>query len=311
MSTAIGTVGQGEFMSSKSLVEAAKIILSARPEGLSEDMLVHILLLDDRPFTGLGAHVYGTRSKSKNSLGNKGLSALRRTKGMRRVEGRWIYTGPPPAAPKSDDGEAVVRDEPSSPSSRCCKGCGAILRAGNKGEKCWPCDPVERDAAKLRPIPPPAAPRVRPERRKKAWTRDEVADEIRKWAEIHGRKPASHDWQVARKPGETRPSRKYVIDMFGTWNKAIEAAGFTPKPKPVVEKHGSPVWVKVMGLLPATSAETGRGIGKSASSALFVLKRMEAAGWVYRVQLPPKEGWGPGGDRYLWHPMPEGMERAA
>lgn len=311
MSTGIGMVSQGEFMSSKSLVEAARIVLSAAPHGLSEEMLVHVLLLDDRPFIGLGAHVYGARSKSRNALGNKGLAALRRTKGMSKRDGRWFYDGPLPSGDKVADDAAVVRDTPSSrPGTRCCKGCGAILRRGNDGDRCWPCDPVEKDETRLRPIVPPSEREKRGKKRGE-WTREQVAREIVKWAKKHGRVPASHDWQMARRRGETRPSRNLVINLFGTWNAAIEAAGFTPKPKPVGERKGSDTWYALMRILPDTSRGAADTIGRPVPATFDVLKRMEASGWVYRERLPPKEGFGPGGDRYLWHPMPQGMEAAA
>ena len=302
MSTGIGMVSQGEFMSSKSLVEAARIVLSAAPHGLSEEMLVHVLLLDDRPFVGLGAHVYGARSKSKKALGNKGLAALRRTKGMSKRDGRWFYDGPPPSGDKVADGEAVVRDTPSSPGIRCCKGCGCILRSSNPEEWCDPCGVPEVPEPVLQPV-------VRKQRPKRIAdrSREDVIEELMDWSLEHGRPPTSHDWQVARRPGETRSSRHFVIKQFGTWNAAMEAAGFTSRPR----EKGTAEWSAVMDLLPATAREVGVATGRRRRASFDRLARMEKSGWVYRERLPSKGEFVPGRDLFRWHPMPQGMEAAA
>ena len=304
MSTGIGMVSQGEFMSSKSLVEAARIVLSAAPHGLSEEMLVHVLLLDDRPFVGLGAHVYGARSKSRNALGNKGLAALRRTKGMSKRDGRWFYDGPLPSGDKVADGEAVVRVASSSPGTRCCKGCGAILRRGNIDEFCWPCETPRVRDYKIREYKQPPVPSV--PRKPRKWTPDLVAASIKKWAEANGRPPARSDWRRTSHGNSNLPSVNTVISVFGSWNGGIEAAGFEPRPFKAGPRTGSSqMWLDLMEVLPASARVAAAGIDRKAAATRKALSRMEAAGWVYRVQVD-----GPG-DRVVWHPMPQGMEAAA
>ena len=306
MSTGIGSVTQGEFMSSKSLVEAARIVLSAAPNGLSEEMLVHVLLLDDRPFVGLGAHVYGARSKSKNALGNKGLAALRRTKGMSKRDSRWFYDGPPPSGDKVADGEAVVRDTPSSrPGTRCCKGCGAILRRGNREEFCWPCEPPRVREPKNREYAPP--PPI-PDSRRKKWTSVDAIRAIKEWAAANGRPPSRSDWVKSHVGDESRPSANTIVSIFGSWSSGISAAGFDPQGNLAGARKGiSPMWPLIMEALPATVSQAADCVGGEKNATRKALSRMLAAGWVYREEL---KGAGKG-DRVLWHPMPQGMEAAA
>jgi Homing endonuclease associated repeat len=64
------------------------------------------------------------------------------------------------------------------------------------------------------------------------WTRERIVAAIRAWAKRTGEPPTSHEW--ARPNGArafsarraSRPSSKTVIAHFGSWNAAIEAAGF-------------------------------------------------------------------------------------
>ncbi|WP_205695851.1 hypothetical protein [Conexibacter sp. SYSU D00693] len=80
------------------------------------------------------------------------------------------------------------------------------------------------------------------------FTREEILDAIRRWAELHGGPPASDDWDPARarrqgKPWRaelfhagTWPSVRMVRRQFATFGAALEAAGFpatrTGKGKP-------------------------------------------------------------------------------
>lgn len=79
---------------------------------------------------------------------------------------------------------------------------------------------------------------------RKYWTRERVIEAIQYWKELYGEPPASADWnswharhklddeeRAARfERGSWRwPGHNIVIRRFGSWNKAIRAAGFTPR----------------------------------------------------------------------------------
>ena len=48
------------------------------------------------------------------------------------------------------------------------------------------------------------------------------------WYRKHSRTPFTSEWDQA---GENHPSRQTVARVFGSWNAAMEAAGFTPRPR--------------------------------------------------------------------------------
>ncbi len=56
-----------------------------------------------------------------------------------------------------------------------------------------------------------------------AWTPSVIVYSIRLWARRHGRPPTANEWDRA---GENHPSRQTVQRVFGTWNRALHAAGF-------------------------------------------------------------------------------------
>jgi Homing endonuclease associated repeat len=71
------------------------------------------------------------------------------------------------------------------------------------------------------------------------WTEERIIQAIQRWAERHdGEPPAAHEWRRKRQrdlrpmlgngPG-SRPSACTVYRVFGSWNAAIEAAGFRPR----------------------------------------------------------------------------------
>lgn len=79
---------------------------------------------------------------------------------------------------------------------------------------------------------------------RKIWTPAAVLQAIREWAAIHGEPPALPDWDPWRarhvlhddararrfEDAQRRwPSFKVVCTEFGSWNAAIEAAGFEPR----------------------------------------------------------------------------------
>jgi hypothetical protein len=60
------------------------------------------------------------------------------------------------------------------------------------------------------------------------WTPETIVYAIGLWYRQHSRPPFTSDWDQA---GENHPSRQTVARVFGSWNEAIVAAGFTPRPR--------------------------------------------------------------------------------
>lgn len=61
----------------------------------------------------------------------------------------------------------------------------------------------------------------------KRWTREAVIEAMHAWAREHERPPRWTDWMAAT---PTNPPSETARRLFGGWNKAIEAAGFQPRP---------------------------------------------------------------------------------
>lgn len=60
---------------------------------------------------------------------------------------------------------------------------------------------------------------------KTVWTRERIIASVRQWADEHGEPPGAFDWLSC--PGY--PAFSLVMKRFGSWNAAIEAAGYTPR----------------------------------------------------------------------------------
>src|SRR5258708_35870194 len=60
------------------------------------------------------------------------------------------------------------------------------------------------------------------------WTHDTIVYAITLWYRKHSRTPLTSEWDQA---GENHPSRQTVARVFGSWNAAMLAAGFTPRPR--------------------------------------------------------------------------------
>lgn len=66
------------------------------------------------------------------------------------------------------------------------------------------------------------------------WTKELIIDAIKRFAEIHGRRPSSSEWlsvrekhkRLGRNSDERYPYAATVLYHFGSWADAIEAAGF-------------------------------------------------------------------------------------
>lgn len=70
---------------------------------------------------------------------------------------------------------------------------------------------------------------------KRRWTDEQVLGSIQVVAMQLGRTPTALEWETARR----LPSKDIVILRFGTWNKAMSAAGLMPRPSGVNVAHGA------------------------------------------------------------------------
>ena len=78
------------------------------------------------------------------------------------------------------------------------------------------------------------------------WTRDRIIGAIRWWNDVYGEPPATPDWNSTQARdflGDTERAQRFtrlhadgripwhttVVLAFGSWNAAIEAAGFVPR----------------------------------------------------------------------------------
>ena len=60
------------------------------------------------------------------------------------------------------------------------------------------------------------------------WTPDTIVYAIHLWHRQNSRLPLTREWEQA---GENHPSRQTVMRVFGSWNAAMSAAGFAPRPR--------------------------------------------------------------------------------
>lgn len=289
MSTpSVGTIGQGQFFSSAAAAEAAKIVLSARPGGLSEDMLLHLITLDDSPYVPLGRQVY-SGMEATNAQRIRG--GLRKTKGMHRevVDGvvRWRYTGRLVAGPA-----VVVEDEADAPLAarerRRCIGCRAFLRALNGDDYCSPCEESRAaDARRRREAreqkPPEAKPEVvLPKPKKRKMTKDELAEDLVRWAREHGRPPGAEEWRRSSR-GTGYANYTTYRYHFGTWINALRAAGFESSRVENMRRRRQDVRNRVMAKLPGTVAQVTHALGRSdPRNVRKILTLLEKQGFVYR-----------------------------
>lgn len=62
---------------------------------------------------------------------------------------------------------------------------------------------------------------------RQVWNEETVIEAIQDFVYTNGRLPLAEEWQ--KQSDLTRPSYKSIMNVFGRWNKAIEAAGFVPR----------------------------------------------------------------------------------
>lgn len=59
------------------------------------------------------------------------------------------------------------------------------------------------------------------------WTHERITDAMGAWAQTHdGAPPTNEEWTKA---GPDHPASRQVVARFGSWNAAIDAAGFFPR----------------------------------------------------------------------------------
>jgi hypothetical protein len=58
------------------------------------------------------------------------------------------------------------------------------------------------------------------------WSRETTVAALRVWAESWGRSPSLEQW---RRASPAHPSAATVRRLFGSWNAAVEEAGFVPR----------------------------------------------------------------------------------
>ena len=80
----------------------------------------------------------------------------------------------------------------------------------------------------------------------KPFSKREIVAAIRAWNRVKGRAPALMDWHPSEHGGDPRwerecprwPPASHVIRRFGSWNAALQAAGFDrPRPPAVSDKQ--------------------------------------------------------------------------
>jgi HNH endonuclease len=60
------------------------------------------------------------------------------------------------------------------------------------------------------------------------WTERRILDALWDWEREHGRPPVHNEWLRADR-GRRRPTAETCKAVFGSWNAALEAAGFKPR----------------------------------------------------------------------------------
>lgn len=75
--------------------------------------------------------------------------------------------------------------------------------------------------------------------KRRKWSEEMIIEAIQEWEIIHGIPPTSNEWATRGNLPEWVPTTGVVYRVFGKhgWNKAMEAAGFTPRPAQFPEWH--------------------------------------------------------------------------
>lgn len=260
-----------DVTSTATLVEQAKHVLSASPRGLGSQMLLNLLMTGDGIMDQVAACTASNIGKHPTT--SKALAALKRSPGVKYDAVRDTYTFKGTVkSPKAVERQFAATVTPIE--RRRCKACRAFLRASNGDELCAPCD----DAARARVI---RLAELNPKvvKRDFFWTREEIIEAMREWADWKGRQPRPTEWNYAPKPGEPRrPSRKTVTDHFPTFEAAILAAGLRKEPAWIVRRREA-----ILNALPATIGDVAQVIGTSRHNARKSLMRLVDRGLIVRI----------------------------
>lgn len=115
------------------------------------------------------------------------------------------------------------REDESPKKTKKCPGCGSLIQKYSK--TCRDCAPKTGGSAPV-------------------FTKELIVEAIQEWHLIYGRVPFSTEWQTPRQTGlpDWVPSTRIIYHKFGSWNNAIQAAGFDPRPPipPEYARFGSP-----------------------------------------------------------------------
>lgn len=67
------------------------------------------------------------------------------------------------------------------------------------------------------------------------WTEESLIAALQAWEAIYGEPPKSANWQASKADERYRkhawPTSSVVIQTFGSWNIALEAAGLEARPR--------------------------------------------------------------------------------
>lgn len=166
-----------------------------------------------------------------------------------------------------------------------CTDCGARVDGTTPGKmknrdepRCAACAAVKRGAEMM------------------IWTEQRVISAIRQWAAEQGEPPAMRDWNptAAREVGDEERARRFeaargrwpsvqsVVNRFGCWNAAVEAAGFgsrrphgggdnVQRRRNIVKGQERDEIIRLY-LAGHSSIEVARRLGRSSNTVLRVLK---------------------------------------
>lgn len=78
-----------------------------------------------------------------------------------------------------------------------------------------------------------------PRTTRRKWNRELAVDAIQRWEAQHGEPPRTTQWQT-KTQGFDHPVTQTLVQMFGTFNNAIKAAGLQPRTVGRPTKEGKP-----------------------------------------------------------------------
>lgn len=123
------------------------------------------------------------------------------------------------------------------------KWCSEKCRKGSYGDPCVDCGKRTSYGAETARIPEPRCQQCSATHRT-FWTQELILSRIDEWADLYGEPPAVPDWDAnhARKLNDEKravrweaarghwPFARVVIKRFGSWNAALTAGGYQPRP---------------------------------------------------------------------------------